>query len=112
MPVIEQKTEPKVAAVPTGQLNTSHLSIKKMMEKRLVITLESLNERYTPKTAVYVELTAEYSDEQSLTELLSQLEHKKSAEKQIVSETNTLAQEARDQIKEANDLIERINEKM
>jgi primosomal protein N' (replication factor Y) len=57
--------------------------IKKMMEKRLVITLESLNERYTPKTAVYVELTAEYSDEQSLTELLSQLDHKKSAEKQL-----------------------------
>ena len=49
----------------------------------MVITLESLNERYTPKTAVYVELTAEYSAEQSLSELLSQLEHKKSAEKQL-----------------------------
>jgi hypothetical protein len=31
--VIDQKPEPKVAAVPTGQLNTAHLSIKKMMEK-------------------------------------------------------------------------------
>jgi hypothetical protein len=33
MPVIDQKPEPKIATVPTGQLNTSHLSIKKMMEK-------------------------------------------------------------------------------
>lgn len=33
MPVIDQKPEPKVASVPAGQLNTSHLSIKKMMEK-------------------------------------------------------------------------------
>lgn len=31
--VIDQKPEPKVAAIPTGQLNTAHLSIKKMMEK-------------------------------------------------------------------------------
>jgi hypothetical protein len=33
IPVIDQKPEPKIATVPTGQLNTSHLSIKKMMEK-------------------------------------------------------------------------------
>jgi hypothetical protein len=32
-PVIDQKPEPKVAAVPTGQLNTTNLSIKRMMEK-------------------------------------------------------------------------------
>lgn len=57
--------------------------IKRMMEKRQVITLESLNERFAPKTAIYVELTPEFHEEQTLSVLLQQLEAKKSLEKQL-----------------------------
>jgi primosomal protein N' (replication factor Y) len=55
--------------------------IKKLMDKRLVLTQEALNERFTPKTATYVDLNSDVLDEEQLTLCINRLEQKKSAEK-------------------------------
>ena len=48
--------------------------IKSLMDKRVVLSLEELNDKFSPKTALFVELEPEYESEQSLNELLDMLE--------------------------------------
>jgi primosomal protein N' (replication factor Y) len=57
--------------------------IKKLMDRRLVLTQEALNERFTPKTATYVDLNSDVLDQEHLTGCINRLEQKKSAEKQL-----------------------------
>lgn len=57
--------------------------IKKMMDKRIVLSFEELNDKFVPKTAVYLQLGPEIQSENDLNEIITRLEQKKSAEKQL-----------------------------
>jgi primosomal protein N' (replication factor Y) len=56
--------------------------IKKMMEKRIVLSTEELNDKFVPKTAVYIIFGNEIQSENDLNQLIERFEQKKS-EKQL-----------------------------
>jgi primosomal protein N' (replication factor Y) len=57
--------------------------IKKMMDRRIILSLEELTDKFVPKTAVYVQLGDQATTEDELNNVISGLEKKKTAEKQI-----------------------------
>jgi primosomal protein N' (replication factor Y) len=57
--------------------------IKALIDKKAVVTLEALKEKYRPKTAIYVSLTEEYLYEDQLTSFLRDIESTKSKGKQL-----------------------------
>jgi primosomal protein N' (replication factor Y) len=57
--------------------------IKRMMEKRIVLSTEELNDKFVPKTAVYVFLQDSFLIEENLNQAINSLEVKKSTEKQL-----------------------------
>src|SRR5574343_136839 len=57
--------------------------IKRMMEKRIVLSTEELNDKFVPKTAVYVFLQDSFLVEENLNQVITTLEIKKSTEKQL-----------------------------
>lgn len=48
--------------------------IKALMDKRVVLSLEELNDKFSPKTALFVELEEEFQSEEALNETLEMLE--------------------------------------
>ena len=60
-----------------------HPIIKALLDKKAILSLEELNDKYTPKTANYVRLSDEYLDEETLNEYIQQIEQSKSKEKQL-----------------------------
>jgi len=57
--------------------------IKEMIDKRMVLSQEELQQRFTPKTKFFVQLTATYTDEANLTGLVEELESKPAKQKQL-----------------------------
>lgn len=57
--------------------------IKALMDKKVVFTQEELNNKFTPKTAIYVVLNEEYKNQENLEKLMLSLESKKSTQKQL-----------------------------
>ena len=57
--------------------------IKKMIEKRIILSIEALNERFTPKSIVCYTLTDTFTDNELLTSFISGLESKASSRKQL-----------------------------
>lgn len=57
--------------------------IKKMIEKRIILSIESLNERFSPKSIVCYLLSETFTDEELLTSFISGLEKKSSSRKQL-----------------------------
>lgn len=57
--------------------------IKKMIEKRIILSIESLNERFSPKSMVYYLLSETFTDEELLTSFISGMEKKSSSRKQL-----------------------------
>lgn len=57
--------------------------IKKLIDKKVVLSIEALNERYTPKTVLCYTLTNTFLDDSLLTSFIGGLERKSSAAKQI-----------------------------
>lgn len=57
--------------------------IKKMIERRIVFCLEELNDKFVPKTAVFIQLSEALTDERILQETLERLEQKKNSQKQL-----------------------------
>ena len=57
--------------------------IKKLIDKRIVLSLEALNDKFSPKTAIYIELHPELLDEQGLNGKIAWLERRKGADKQL-----------------------------
>lgn len=57
--------------------------IKRMMDKRIVLSMEELNDKFVPKTAVYVFLQEHFLKEEQLNQFIQSLEQKKSSEKQL-----------------------------
>jgi primosomal protein N' (replication factor Y) len=57
--------------------------IKKLIDKKVVLSMEALNERFTPKTVLCYTLTETFLDDTLLNSFISGLERKSSAAKQI-----------------------------
>lgn len=77
-----------------GELNLKEISeiiqlknvqplIKSMIDKRVVITLEELRHKYTPKTRLFVKLAVQYQNERELEALLNAYEGQKRKEGQL-----------------------------
>lgn len=56
--------------------------IKELINKRVVITVEDINDKFTSKTALFIVLQEEYQDEETLNALFEQLQQKKQSNKQ------------------------------
>ena len=57
--------------------------IKEMIDKKMVLSQEELQHRFTPKTKYFILLTEIYSEETNLNGLIAQLEGKASKQKQL-----------------------------
>lgn len=57
--------------------------IKSMIDKRVLITLEELNQKFTPKTQLFVELSPDFASEVNLELLTQDLSRSKRKEKQL-----------------------------
>ena len=57
--------------------------IKKLMDRRIVLSKEELNDKFVAKTAVYILLDETITSEQKLNDVISNLEQKKTGEKQL-----------------------------
>lgn len=57
--------------------------IKKLIDKRIVLSFEALNERFSPKTVLCYSLTETFQDGSLLTSFISDLERKATAKKQV-----------------------------
>lgn len=64
-------------------IKTIHPIIKQMIDDRILISLEEMNYKYTPKTALAYFFKPEYQTEEKLNELALSFENKKSKEKQL-----------------------------
>lgn len=68
------------------QIKTVQPVIKKLIDKRVVITLEEVQKKYEPKTKTFISLSAEFNDENTLENLLNE----KSKSNQKVKQVNTI----------------------
>lgn len=75
---LDLKTISEIVAI-----KTIHPMINELIHRRIVISVEELNHKYTPKTAVFYFFATVFQSEQALHELLSDLEQKKGTTKQI-----------------------------
>lgn len=57
--------------------------IKALIDKKAVLSLEELNEKFTPKTAVHVRFSDQYNNENKLTDFIGSIDGIKSKEKQM-----------------------------
>ncbi len=57
--------------------------IKTLIDKRVVLSQEELNEKFIPKTAIYITLSENISNNSILEEIISRLESKKSSHRQL-----------------------------
>jgi primosomal protein N' (replication factor Y) len=57
--------------------------IKEMIDKKMVLSQEELQHRFTPKTKYFILLTETYSEETNLNGLIAQLEGKAAKQKQL-----------------------------
>jgi len=57
--------------------------IKKLIDKRIVLSFEALNERFSPKTVLCYTLTETFLDGSLLTSFIADLERKSTAKKQV-----------------------------
>ncbi len=57
--------------------------IKNLIDKKAILSLEELNEKFTPKTAVFVRLTDNFLKEEQLNDFIASIEQVKSKEKQL-----------------------------
>ena len=66
-------------------IKTIHPIIKKMIDLKIVLSQEEMNEKFTPKTALYIELSEKYLNIDQIEQLIHSLEQRKSASKQLES---------------------------
>jgi primosomal protein N' (replication factor Y) len=57
--------------------------IKRMMDRRIILSVEELTDKFVPKTSVYVELGPSGSGDDEINDFISRLESKKNTEKQL-----------------------------
>jgi primosomal protein N' (replication factor Y) len=59
--------------------------IKRLMDRRIVFSIEELNEKFTAKTATYIVLSPNIHSEEQLNEVLNAFEEKKGRDKQLTA---------------------------
>jgi len=64
-------------------IKTIHPIIKKMIDLKIVLSLEEMNEKFIPKTAIYIELQHDFLNSDKIGEYINHLEVKKSGSKQL-----------------------------
>lgn len=57
--------------------------IKVLIDKRIVLSVEDLNEKFTPKTAIFIQLSESLSNHLALEETIRLLESKKASQRQL-----------------------------
>ena len=57
--------------------------VKTMIEKKIIVMEEELQQRYTPKTATHLMLAPQYADEEGMKSIFDQLERKTTTHKQL-----------------------------
>jgi primosomal protein N' (replication factor Y) len=57
--------------------------IKRMMDRRIILSVEELTDKFVPKTSVYVELGPSGSSDDDINDFIGRLESKKNTEKQL-----------------------------
>lgn len=65
------------------QIKTVHGIIKKLIDKRVVISVEEMKFKYAPKRATYIQLAENYATEEDVAELLNELERNNRKKKQF-----------------------------
>lgn len=75
--VLDLKEISEIAGIKTIQP-----IIKRMIERRIVLSQEEVSDRFTPKTALFVVLEKNYTTDEQLNGLLEELGRKKTAQKQ------------------------------
>lgn len=64
-------------------IQSIHPIIKKMVDKRIIMSAEELKYKYAPKLATFIQLQEEWTSEKKLKELIDTLEQDKRKEKQL-----------------------------
>jgi primosomal protein N' (replication factor Y) len=64
-------------------IKTIHPTLKRMIDKRIIMSAEELQHKYSPKNALYCQLEKQWSSAEQLKTLLNQLESEKRKEKQL-----------------------------
>ncbi|MFM8242142.1 MAG: primosomal protein N', partial [Crocinitomicaceae bacterium] len=64
-------------------IKSIHAMIKRLIERNIVTTHESIQDRYTPKTVTCIMLADEFLDENKLSEAISKLEQDARSAKQV-----------------------------
>lgn len=65
------------------EIKTIQPIIKKLIDKKVVLTQEELNDRFSSKTAIYIYLNDDYLIESKLNEVITELDAKKNTAKQM-----------------------------
>lgn len=65
------------------QIKTIQPIIKRLIDKRVIITKEELNQKFSPKTQLFVQLDEQYNDEVSLNLLIDELSRDARKKKQL-----------------------------
>lgn len=79
---MREKMDLKEIAEHVG-IKTIQPVIKSLLEKKAIMALEELNDKFVPKTAIFVRLSDYYCDEENLSAYVAELERTKSKEKQL-----------------------------
>jgi len=64
-------------------IKTIHPILKKMIDRRIILSAEELQYKYTPKHATFIQLESAWTSDEKLNELLSTLEQDKRKQKQF-----------------------------
>lgn len=57
--------------------------VKSLIDKKAILSLEELNDKFTPKTQIFVRISDEFDDEEVLESFISEIDGVKSKEKQL-----------------------------
>ena len=79
---IREKMDLKEIAELIG-IKTVQPIVKALIEKKAVISIEELNDKFVPKTAMFVRFSEHYRQENALTQFIQDIEHNKSKAKQL-----------------------------
>lgn len=64
-------------------IKTVHPIVKSLIDLNIILSLEELNEKFTPKTALFVEFSSDLLTDQKIEALISDLENNPRAKKQL-----------------------------
>ena len=79
---IREKMDLKEIAELVG-IKTIQLVVKALIEKKAVISIEELNDKFVPKTAIFVRFSEHYRQENNISNYIQEIEHSKGKAKQL-----------------------------